>query len=260
MPSTPRLPSQYYPRLWLAAAAFGAFLLITTEILPYGHQLDRLISNALYDSTHKRFILDLPSGAVKYWAYGILKNVLLLIPAYALLQMLVGAYLRLRGRLSQEQAARLGQWAWVFFGILLSTSLISLLKKLTNQACPWHMVDYGGVWQYVDIFTTRPWPADSMQCWPGGHASGGFSLWVFVFIGGWPAAVWSQRVARPPKHWRSPTFWFWAGLLLGTFMGFTQMGFGAHYFSHQFWTLWFVGVFYLALFSARSAWVGRNEN
>ena len=241
--SSYRTHTWFAPLCWLTLAS-GIFLLVFTELLPYGHALDKLISDQIYDPLAKRFILNVPDGSFKFWLYSGLKNVLLCIPIYALVQIVVGAYLRFKGALNKAQRQAWLRWCMIFTSILLATSLISLLKKLTNQACPWHITDYGGLWPYVDLFTQRPWPARSMQCWPGGHASGGFALMIIAMVGGWPAAVWTTTQMKQ-SSWRSARFWLWASLALGTIMGFTQLGMGAHYFSHQWWTLWWVLAFNL---------------
>ena len=245
-------------RMWALTLAYGLFLLVFTELTPYGHALDKWLSDLLYDPASKRFLLNVPDGSIKFWLYSGLKNVLLLIPIYAIVQVLVGAYWLAKAQLNRAQRDAWIRWLWILLGIFIATSLVSLLKKWTNQACPWHINDYGGLWAYVDLFTQRPWPARSMQCWPGGHSSGGFALVVIAFAGGWPAAVWSELPPKQLRPWHSPKAWVYLSFFFGTLMGFTQLGMGAHYFSHQWWTLWWVLIVNLLMLPLFTQWVVRK--
>ena len=82
-----------------------------------------------------------------------------------------------------------------------------------------------------------------MACWPAGHASGGFILLSFAFIGGWPPSVWNPQLrlgAVKSPNFLSARAFVWYAVVLGMVLGFARVSQGAHFFSHQFWALWWV--------------------
>ncbi len=116
----------------------------------------------------------------------------------------------------------------------LSALCISLLKSTSIHACPWDLQMYGGHTPWLPLFAQLMPHIDPGHCWPGGHASGGFAL---------VAGYFSFRENRP--YW-ARTFLI-AGLVLGSVMGFVQIVRGAHFLSHNLWTLWFVWTICFAL-------------
>src|SRR5690606_16500174 len=70
-------------------------------------------------------------------------------------------------------------------------------------------------------------PAGPGLCWPGGHASGGFALAAAYFV---------LRDSRP----HSARWMLAIGLLFGCVMSIVQMVRGAHFLSHNLWSLWLV--------------------
>ena len=125
------------------------------------------------------------------------------------------------------------QFLWIFVAMLISTSSISILKHLSNHACPWDLTIYGGTQPLILLFGDLPLGAKPGHCFPGGHASGGFALIAFYF---------GFRDSLPKAAM--------IGLLFGTFFGFAmgwgQMMRGAHFMSHNLWTAWIVWMLILA--------------
>ena len=245
---------QAFQRLCWGVVWAGATLFMWSEVTPLGHFFDALLSAALFNRGSGQFILGSEGGGswTEVWLHVRLKNALLLIPAFAAIQVLVGFWLNLRGDLNVTQNVTQREawlrWCSVLACIVLSVIWVNLLKKWTNQACPWSLVDYGGPWAYVDFFAAKPWGAAAMQCWPAGHAFGGFSLLCLAFVGGWPANVWQTKVwqtaTKPQPAWLSARAWVIYALILGTIMGLARVGQGAHFISHQFWSLWWVVALY----------------
>lgn len=114
------------------------------------------------------------------------------------------------------------RYSYLYFLIMviMSTSLIGILKSQSDHACPWDMLTIQG--------QTYTWNLNQNHghCFPGGHASTGFALIAGYFI---------YRISNPKKAY----FYLLSGLILGFAMGWAQMMRGAHFLSHNLWTLWF---------------------
>ena len=108
-----------------------------------------------------------------------------------------------------------------------STILVSLLKAASTHSCPWDLVEFGGHAQWFPLFGPPSAMPGSGRCWPGGHASGGFALIAGYFV-------------LREKHPRWARWALVTGLALGTIMSGVQMARGAHFLSHNLWTLWIV--------------------
>ncbi len=146
----------------------------------------------------------------------------------------------------------LKQWLWprasyhtiissryLMFSWLSSALAIGILKKVTKLPCPWSLKVFGGTNDYVgilDVFS-KQFPAG--YCFPSGHASGGYGLLGLAFIAF--AYGFSMRSALT-----LPVF-------LGALYGGAQISRGAHFISHDFFTVaiclisaWFWAVKYLS--------------
>lgn len=122
---------------------------------------------------------------------------------------------------------------------LVATLIISVSKDLTNVDCPWDVLRYGGDRAYLGVWSARPAGMPHAVCFPAGHASGGYC---------WVALYFFFAVIRP--RWRCAGL---AGALaVGLLFGFAQQLRGAHFLSHDVWTLmicWLTALLtYLLLF------------
>lgn len=108
----------------------------------------------------------------------------------------------------------------------LSTSLVTPLKIITQVQCPWSLSEFGGTERFAPLLGAHPPTLKPGRCWPGGHASSGFSLFALYFL----------LRDRRPRLAR-------AGLLLalglGTLFSVARMLQGAHFLSHNIWTMLF---------------------
>ncbi|WP_305805415.1 phosphatase PAP2 family protein [Stenotrophomonas sp. YIM B06876] len=121
---------------------------------------------------------------------------------------------------------------YLLLAVALSTGLVSLLKSVTQMDCPWDLSRYGGLRSFVGLFETRPADMPAAACFPGGHASAGYA---------WVALYFFALAVRPAWRWRMLTL----ALLTGATFGFGQQLRGAHFLSHDLWSLgisWLVAV------------------
>jgi membrane-associated PAP2 superfamily phosphatase len=115
-------------------------------------------------------------------------------------------------------------------------ALIASAKRLSPVACPWDLTRYGGELPYVRTFEHGFGPSDLGHCFPAGHASGGFILLAMYFA--------ALPLIKRPGRFLLP------GLLVGWIFALGQQSRGAHFLSHDLWTLglcWFgaLGMFLL---------------
>ncbi|WP_273526968.1 phosphatase PAP2 family protein [Pseudomonas sp.] len=108
----------------------------------------------------------------------------------------------------------------------LSTSIVSPLKTLTGVHCPWSLSEFGGTQTFTPLLADRAPTLKPGRCWPGGHASAGFSLLALYFV---------LRDRRP----RLAHIALGVALALGTLMSAGRVMQGAHFASHNLWTLLF---------------------
>lgn len=112
----------------------------------------------------------------------------------------------------------------VLFCLALVPASIGLIKALSYTPCPWSLTRYGGTAPHLHFFDASPAGAAQRrgQCFPAGHASGGFALLGLYYLG-------ESRRSR------------WIGLSIGLGAGWTmgiyQMLKGAHFLSHTITTM-----------------------
>ena len=225
----------------------GIFLLWWSEFSALGQALEFWVSRQFYQAGVGFPLRD--SARFDFWWHIFPKRMMFLLPIWALIQMVYGVVLQRQKRLSGIRREEWLRWCAIFIIGLLTPLLLSALKKWTNQACPWSLQDFGGTLPYVHLLDPRPWAARSQACWPAGHAAVGLSLLVVSFVGGWPRALWrDERTLNAPRSpWLSAGAFAAYAVCLSMILGFSQVMRGAHFISHQFWSLWIVLTFNLLL-------------
>lgn len=177
--------------------------------------LDPVIARAWYfDEATARW---LGSGPGAWWARDILHTggrwLVRGIAATALLLLALSFFVD-----------RLRPWrkhaAFVALAMIVSTTLIGLLKTVTNVDCPWDLSGFGGHSPYVALFADRPDSLPRAQCFPGAHASSGFALVSFYFV---------FRDQRP----RLARWCLGTALFVGVAFSIGQEARGAHFLSHD---------------------------
>jgi len=93
---------------------------------------------------------------------------------------------------------------------------------------------YGGDTAYLRTFEHSFGLSEAGHCFPSGHASGGFALLALYFA----AYLYARR----------PALFLLPGLLVGTVFALGQQARGAHFLSHDLWSLSFCWFGALGLF------------
>lgn len=118
---------------------------------------------------------------------------------------------------------------YVVFAFSLSTGVIHYLKGHTSVYCPVETTQYAGKIEHKEWFQNFDLlkVAGDGRCWPGGHASGGFTMLALYFV--------ARRY-----RWRHSKALMHGALALGFVYGTTRVLQGWHYMSHTFWAGIFV--------------------
>ncbi|NUT82676.1 phosphatase PAP2 family protein [Pseudomonas sp. NA13] len=118
---------------------------------------------------------------------------------------------------------------YVVVAFSLSTGVIHYLKSHTSVYCPVETTQYAGKIEHKEWFQNFDLlkAAGDGRCWPGGHASGGFTMLALYFV--------ARRY-----RWRHSKALMHGALVLGFVYGTTRVLQGWHYMSHTFWAGIFV--------------------
>lgn len=118
--------------------------------------------------------------------------------------------------------------AYLLTCMLLLPGMVAGLKRFSTVPCPWSLARYGGDMAYQHNYQhALAWGAGG-NCFPAGHASGAYVLLVLYFA----------MLGRTRRPW----LFLLPGLCLGAIYGLGQQARGAHFLSHDLWTLsicWF---------------------
>lgn len=108
---------------------------------------------------------------------------------------------------------------------LISVAIVNIMKDTTGIDCPWDLDRYGGDKAFVNLFGTRPVGQEPGRCFPAGHASGAY-CWLGLFF----------LAMRYRPAWRFSVLA--AVVALGLTFGVAQQLRGAHFVSHDLWTVY----------------------
>ncbi|KNC16637.1 phosphatase PAP2 family protein [Pseudomonas sp. RIT-PI-a] len=160
-------------------------------------------------------------GRQSYWLENILHD-------RAKQAVIAFAVLALAGFIVSLCSPKWRQWrrplGYVVLSMALTTAVVMPLKVLTAVHCPWSLKEFGGQETYTPLLSPRAETEKPGLCWPGGHASSGFSLLALFFF-------WRDR--RP----RTARIALAVALGLGAIFSLGRMAQGAHFLSHNIWTL-----------------------
>ncbi|PXX58865.1 Membrane-associated enzyme, PAP2 (acid phosphatase) superfamily [Pseudomonas sp. LAMO17WK12:I10] len=133
---------------------------------------------------------------------------------------------------------------FVVVAFALCTGAIHYLKGHTSVYCPVETTQYAGKIEHKEWYENFELlkTAGDGRCWPGGHASGGFTLLALYFV--------ARRY-----RWRHAKALLYGSLLLGFVYGTTRVLQGWHYMSHTFWAgivVWITCLLTALLFYGRA--------
>lgn len=114
---------------------------------------------------------------------------------------------------------------YVLVSALITALLVNVMKETSVLDCPWDLVRYGGEKEYVSLFGPRNSGQAPGGCFPAGHASGAY-CWIGLFF----------LARRFKPQWRFIALG--SVLSLGLVFGIAQQLRGAHFISHDLWTLY----------------------
>lgn len=198
-------------------------LFVLSLILFEMTEIDFYLQDKLYDFNLHRWLFNDPQQIYHLIFYKLIKFPIYFIAAFVIYKCIIGYKNK---TLFKETRAYL---IVLLSLIIIPGGIATVGKKSISIQCPYDIPRYGGTIPFVKklepypINPNRPdgkWPPGN--CWPAGHASGGFAL-LSLYL------VFKDKKKK-----------FWAiifGLTMGTVMSIYQMIRGAHYISHQIDTL-----------------------
>ncbi|MFK8256693.1 phosphatase PAP2 family protein [Erwinia sp. AnSW2-5] len=118
---------------------------------------------------------------------------------------------------------------WILVALMMGIGplVVGVLKATSAHSCPWDLVEFGGKAVSYPLFGAVPAHSGPGRCFPGGHASSGFSALALFFL-------------FYPRRARLAWACWWVALVVGMVMGFGQIMRGAHFLSHNLWAAWWV--------------------
>jgi membrane-associated PAP2 superfamily phosphatase len=200
-------------RFWRMHALLPAIFFALAAATIYLTDLDRLVANTWFFDAGTRVWM----GENTWWAEGLIHgagSALVRVVGLAGLVVLIGGYRFERLRPWRRKAA------YLVIAIALCATVVSVLKFATNMDCPRDIVGFGGANPYVQLFEDRPDALPRAACFPGSHASTGFSLMAFYFL---------LMDTRP----RLARVLLAAAVALGAVFSCGQQARGAHFLSHD---------------------------
>lgn len=212
--------SSYQSDFWRTHFYYPALAFAALAILVQLAGLDMLIADRLYALEGGQWALKeawLTSVVIhKFGKY------LSLLIALAVLTGLLQSYV------TQKLRDRRRELIYLLCAAGGGSALISLIKSVSHVSCAWDFSRYGGDQPYASVFTEIVQQSGG-SCFPAGHASGGYAWVALYFLGVYLQSGW---------RWAGMSF----AIIIGLIFGISQQLRGAHFISHDLWTLgicWF---------------------
>lgn len=137
---------------------------------------------------------------------------------------------------------RLKPWrkgaAYLLAASLAGPAVVAVCKHTTHIYSPWYLDIFGGTRPYIRLFDAVPEGAKIGNAFPAGHSSGGFAFFSLYFL---------ALAYKPSFRYAG----LGVGLCLGLVFGAAQQVRGAHFMSHDLFTLtlcWYVSLSMSLLF------------
>ena len=112
----------------------------------------------------------------------------------------------------------------LLISLLLGAFSVTLLKQLLEVDCPWDLSRYGGDKLFFPLFKYASASLPSSHCFPSGHASTGFTWFSLYFYSCIYYPKYKLRILA-------------AILFMGFLYGASQQFRGAHFISHDIWSM-----------------------
>lgn len=216
---------------WRCHLFFPALLFCTAVITLETSRFDLIFADSIFQLEGQQWLLKdhFITSTLLHTSAQTLSKLLLLL-------LLIVAFISPHNR--HLNRYRRGFW-FLFVSMAVSAALVSIGKYFSHLHCPWDLLRYGGKWPYVALFDSPPANIEPGHCFPAGHASAGYGFVSLYFF---------FHYYQPRKKWLGLAI----GLGMGLIYGFAQQLRGAHFLSHDLWTLsicWFSGLlFYWLMF------------
>jgi len=222
-------------RIWWQHARIPLLVFVLCASLLATTMVDVAIAQSLFfDSVHGRWI-----GAGQAWIEaGIHTGGRWVIRGMVAVAILVW----IATHVDQYLATLRRPAAYFIVSVVLSVGIVGLLKTITNIDCPWDLTMFGGRYPFVHLFADRPDALRTGHCFPAAHASSGYALLALYF-------VFRERNVALARMGSM------LGIGTGLVFGLAQQARGAHFVSHDVWSLfitWMVTLtVYVFAFQAR---------
>ena len=215
-------------RMPIKSIASTLSLLIFTVVFFEYSNLDLWVQDFLFDFKANAWVLSHDNSIAKLLFYDGIKNFYILF----VLSLVVALLFFSKTKLVSKNKTQL---LIVCASVIVVPLLINVLKGATNIPCPRDIDHFGGRYPYATLLTD--FPADFVQdeavnCYPAGHASGGFALMSLYFL------------FRSKK---SKAVALGGALTLGWIVGSYKMLIGDHFLSHTVVTMLIAWIVILAI-------------
>ena len=186
--------------------------------------IDLLIEDFFFDVQLNCWMIDRHNALLKFVFYDSVKGL------YVLFMLSLLAVLIFFRKSNWVKANRQGLLI-VFLSVVFVPLIIGTLKSTTNVPCPKNIEHYGGNYPYVTVTTSYPasfHQSSNIECYPAGHASGGFALMALFFLFNRPSTRRRMLIASIATGW-----------VIGTY----KMLIGDHFLSHTVMSMllaWFI--------------------
>lgn len=198
----------------LLAVAASALLAV------FGGDLDLAVARLFFDAALGKF-----PGTNDWWLKSVLHDDARGAATLALLALIAttaAAWWLPRPRRLREARHAL---TFVMAAAIAAAITVTGAKHLSSHACPWDIVDFGGIAPYRHLFERHGPLPPVAGCFPAAHPLVGF---------GWLGAAFALRPFT--RRWAKLSALL--SLATGAAFGFIQMARGAHFLSHVLWTAW----------------------
>ena len=223
-----------YAAFYLHHGLIPVLLLALVLGLVASFNLDRALATAIYDSQGQSWAL-----RDYFWLQSVIHKGGRIFFAVLFVALLSCCFL-------PATKPYRGPLVYLTLSVFLSVISISLVKKISGIPCPWSVSEFGGTVDMIEWFQGFN---GTSGCFPAGHASSGYA---------WVALYFFALILRPAVKYQALVL----GLSLGLIYGGAQQLRGAHFLSHDIWTLaicWVIPMLLYPRFASKPATAINNR-